>query len=504
MAARSLRTITLVLAICLSSLTWAVPPARANSLCVNMGGTGGCYGTIADAINHAGPGDTIHIAGGSPYSERLTIAESLTLAGDDAATTIIDGASLGQVLRITGTITVSLTNLTIRNGHSGLGDTPDQWGGGIHNELATLTLNDVIVISNTTGGDNQCCAGNGGGIYSRNAIVTLNHSTVSFNTTATPGSNAPDGYNGGDGGGIFNDQGTVILNDSTVSGNVTGSGSDGVTNGGFGGYGGGVDSFHGLLTLNRSSISGNVTGNGGSGMFGGRGGVFDDMGKLAINASTISGNKTGVGGSGSSSFGSAGVGGGIYINGTGGFVPNLAGISNSTISANATGQGLSGSQHGNGGGIFAAYANPINITNTTLAYNTVDPGQQGGGIANTLGTVTLKNSLLAFNRTTSGPTSLEDCSGTLTSLGYNAILEPFCTITPTVGDQFFLVGITVAPLANALPPGSLAIDAGDNSACPSTDQRGFKRPVFGGIALRCDVGAFELYRFGVRLPAIVR
>jgi hypothetical protein len=481
MAARSLRSITLVLAICLSILTWAVPPARANSLCVNMGGTGGCFGTIAAAISAAGPGDTIHIAGGSPYLERLTIAKSLNLAGDDAATTIIDGASLGQVLRITGTITVSLTNLTIRDGHSGLGDTLDQWGGGIHNELATLTLNDVIVTFNQTGGDNLCCAGNGGGIYSRNATVTLNHSTVSFNSTAAPGPHVPDGYNGGDGGGIFNDHGTVILNDSTVSGNVTGSGSDGATNGGFGGYGGGVDSFDGLLTLNRSSISGNVTGNGGSGTFGGPGGggggVFDDMGRLTINASTISGNKTGVGGSGGSAFGASGVGGGIFINGTGGFVANLVDISNTTISANATGQGLSGSRNGNGGGIFAQFANPINITNTTLAFNTIDPGQQGGGIANTLGTVTLKNSLLAFNRTTSGPTSLTDCSGTLTSLGYNAILEPFCTITPTVGDQFFLVGITVAPLANnggptltnALPPGSLAIDAGDNSTCSPTD-----------------------------------
>lgn len=80
------------------------------------------------------------------------------------------------------------------------------------------------------------------------------------------------------------------------------------------------------------------------------------------------------------------------------------------------------------------------------------------------------------------------------------------------GDQFYVRGQIVNPLAdnggptqtNALPPGSIAVDAADNSTCPSTDQRGFHRPVFGGLHLRCDVGAFELYRFGVRLPLVVR
>src|SRR5690348_14199884 len=111
MVARFFGRFTLVLSILLGVLTWAAPPAHANNLCVNHGGLGGCKGTITEAIAAAASGDTIHIAGGSPYLERITIAKSLSLVGDSAATTIIDGALLGQVVRITGTVTVYLTNL---------------------------------------------------------------------------------------------------------------------------------------------------------------------------------------------------------------------------------------------------------------------------------------------------------------------------------------------------------------------------------------------------------
>jgi hypothetical protein len=40
---------------------------------------------------------------------------------------------------------------------------------------------------------------------------------------------------------------------------------------------------------------------------------------------------------------------------------------------------------------------------------------------------------------------------------------------------------------HALLPGSPAIDAGDNTACPATDQRGVTRP----LGAACDIGAYE-------------
>jgi hypothetical protein len=48
-----------------------------------------------------------------------------------------------------------------------------------------------------------------------------------------------------------------------------------------------------------------------------------------------------------------------------------------------------------------------------------------------------------------------------------------------------------------LLPGSPAIDAGANSGCPATDQRGVARP----YGLRCDIGAFE-FNLALVLPTI--
>ena len=464
---------------------WAAPGAKANNLRVNPGGTGGCFATITAAISVAAAGDTILIVGAcGTYFERLTIDKSLNLIGEGAASTTIDGAEIGQVIRITAAVTVTLTGLAIRHGQAGTGSLTDQTGGGIRSELASLTLNYVVVSNNQTGGGAAAAGAKGGGISNDRGNLTLNDTTVSGNITGTPAEdNAPNsvGGSGGYEGGIYNDRGSLTLNDSTISGNVTGAGAHGSDTGGRAGFGGGMAANQGTLTLNRSTIRGNVTGNG----------------------------------AGGGTNGASGSGAGLYVDGSPLF-NRVVKIINSTVSGNLTGHGLFGNDGGDGGGIFVYRTNTVNLLNVTLAYHSVDADQIGGAIANNGGTVYVKNSLLAHNHNAFGVNNITDCSGTVISLGYNVMMEPDCTMLPsatgTPKDHFYVRGTLLAPLADnggptlthALVPGSVAIDAADNATCSPTDQRGFSRPVFGGTALACDVGAFELYRFGVRLPLIVR
>ncbi|MEK7324904.1 MAG: choice-of-anchor Q domain-containing protein, partial [Chloroflexota bacterium] len=203
-------------------------------------------------------------------------------------------------------------------------------------------------------------------------------------------------------------------------------------------------------------------------------------GTLALTNVTISNN-------------AASSGGGIYISGSGGLT-----MTNVTISTNTA--------TGDGGGVTIASGGTGALTNVTITNNTADSNADdtgnGGGIrlSSTVGVVTLKNTLIAGNVDNSPTTLNPDCSGAMTSQGYNLLgNNTGCTFTPTTGDQVGTAGSPINPLlgplqnnggqtsTHALLTGSPAINAGANAACPATDQRGVSRPQ--GAA--CDIGAYE-------------
>jgi hypothetical protein len=83
-------------------------------------------------------GDTLAIAAGTYTEAGITVNKSLTLQGEDAATTIVQGAATqgtatDRVFTIASGVTVTLQALTIRYGHAA------NHGGGIGND-GTLTL----------------------------------------------------------------------------------------------------------------------------------------------------------------------------------------------------------------------------------------------------------------------------------------------------------------------------------------------------------------------------
>ena len=149
----------------------------------------------------------------------------------------------------------------------------------------------------------------------------------------------------------------------------------------------------------------------------------------------------------------------------------------------------------NGRGDFLVHNKSTHMNGVTITDNTA--GTAGGGIyVETLGAVELKNPLIADNTATTDP----DCSGNLTSYGYNLIENTTgWTISGDTTGNLTGLDPKLGPLADnggptetcALLAGSPAIDAGsctDISGNPvSYDQRGVARP-FGS---NCDIGAYE-------------
>ena len=78
----------------------------------------GNYQTIQEAIDAANPGDIIQVSAGT-YNECLFINKTLTLKGEDKATTIIDGCGSPTVIQVNLT-TVNIIGFTIKGGSNGI------------------------------------------------------------------------------------------------------------------------------------------------------------------------------------------------------------------------------------------------------------------------------------------------------------------------------------------------------------------------------------------------
>jgi CSLREA domain-containing protein len=297
--------------------------------------------------------------------------------------------------------------------------------------------------------------GSGGGIYAADPVV-VTRSLISGNVTGAGGRNgdttggpggvstgqngvAGDGGDsiaataggGGFGGGLAVLAGSTIVND-TLSGNHTGAGGD--VGGGTGGRGGNAINVAG----NGGDGDGGIAGSGGDGA-----GLLTDSGAWTLRNGTIAANA--LGGAGAASTGVGGAGG------TGG---NASG---------APGSGRAGvpGSPGEGGAVFTAQtdsANPLTLANTIIAGNDT-PGC--GGI--------FPGVIVGARDISLGDTS---CPG--------------ANVDPKLGPLAANGGPTKT---RALGAGSPAIDAvpARGAGCPTTDQRGVKRP--NGRA--CDIGAYE-------------
>ncbi len=262
---------------------------------------------------------------------------------------------------------------------------------------------------------------------------------------------------GDSGGGLYNNAGTAILQGALVVGNQAR-------------YAGGLRNT-GTMTLLDTTVSGNQSTYYGGGLL--------SSSRLVLTSSTIDANTAGTNG------------GGVYV------PLGTATLENSTISGNRANAGT-------GGGVWIYYQAVMTATNVTIGGNGPGGGifnyhEQGRNQADSVPQALLQFGNIRLVNTIIGNNQLADCdrsptSPPIESWGHNLDSDSTCSL----GQPTDLPGVDplLAPLADnggptpthALLPGSPAIDAGDDAACPATDQRGVARPQ----GPHCDIGAYEV------------
>ena len=93
---------------------WSGPQGQlfAATLCVNPGGTGGCFAKIGDAVAAAAKNDTIQVAAGV-YAEDVVIGKPLSLVGAGRSSTIINAKGLANGVYVDGLDNRGLTNVVV-------------------------------------------------------------------------------------------------------------------------------------------------------------------------------------------------------------------------------------------------------------------------------------------------------------------------------------------------------------------------------------------------------
>jgi hypothetical protein len=342
------------------------------------------------------PGDNVNASGDL---DLLGGAGDLTISGNGAANTIIDGNLNDRVFDVdptaAGAIGATISGVTIQRGGSGALFS----GGGIRN-ARVLTLTQSTIISSTAqdgggifntgtatleavtiGPNNSATAGSGGGIScgTAGAQLSLTNSAI-FSDTASA-----------HGGGLFN-AGSAVVDGSDLHDNQAGGNGGGISNGtpaaqltltnGSNVRDNSASVGGGLFNAGTATVDGSTVGPG-NGATGGNGGGISNAGPPAqltlTNGAVIRDNTASVHGGGLFNAGTATVDGttvGPNNAATGG---NGGGISNGTAAAQLTltsSAVLSDTASLHGGGLFNA--GTARVEGSSFTDN--QAGNNGGGI----------------------------------------------------------------------------------------------------------------------------
>jgi hypothetical protein len=313
-------------------------------------------------------------------------------------------------------------------------------GGGIHVRDCDPTITDCNISHNAC--TTMSLYSNGGGIACLDSSPTISGCRILANDGIA--------YGGG-----------VTCGDNTTMSDCLVSGNEAI-------FGGGIFCDHNT-TVENCQITGNSA-------VSGSGGGIKSGGNVKVTCCLISGN---------SAYG----GGGLLCSGS-------EVISNCVISENAT------TTTGHGGGISCTSDAPT-VINCTITGNSA--GVYGGGISSTLGgALNVTNCIIYYNAAPNGHeiAVLSATDPSTLTIGYSdvqggsaeAYVESGCTLSYGPGninvDPHF---VNPARDDYHLFWDSLCIDVGDDFApdLPLTDRDGYPRIMFGRLAKRVDMGAYE-------------
>jgi hypothetical protein len=421
-----------------------------------------------------GANDTIVIPASSAHY-MVTAGEidpntPLTITGAGPSSTVIDAGGANRTFHFPSTGgSATISGVEFTGGHS----TTGHGGGAIMSDLPQVDITGSAFVGNSaTASGGQV---NGGGALWLASGGTIDSTTFTGNSfTGTGGI----GNNGG--GAIFNSNLALTVTNSTFSGNSASIESTS-NNGGGAIYQDGSDETFTHDTFTNNSVQ--MTATGGSAQSNGGGANYQDGRALTVEGTTFGGNALSITGVSANSGGGA-----IFHDGTG----ELS-LTNSTFDGNSASPLGSGPVTG-GGGLISNSSSQTTITNSTFFAN--NTSGTGGNLlgSNGASTIVPKNAIFAGGV----GLSASNCAGPaiFSSVGHNLedTTPSQCGLTAS-SDKVGLNPL-LGPLVNngggaltlELLPGSPAVDAGDDSGCPTTDERGLTRPQ--GAA--CDIGALEV------------
>ncbi len=345
-------------------------------------GTATCYVPVSHPTVTAALADaacpTVYVHSGT-YKERLTIERDVTIQGVGALPVELDGDAAGTVVTIAVGKTVTLANLTVKNGRASS-------GGGIVN-AGGLVLRDAKVIDNVA----SATAGAGGGIYQSGGSLELDNALVAHNHAQTTGP-VGDTEARARGGGIYLAGGALTL----AAGSKVEANDVIMTTPGGVGQGGGIYAetasvlIRGAsaVRLNRVEVDGDTGGATAAG-----GGIYQIGGVLGVReGAAIDSNEV----TASAQSGAAkATGAGAYLDGAAVVIEDAFVRTNEASAATDTGEAAA-----TGGGMYVS-GGTLSAHRTTVAENKAsavggpdvsDPLAAGAGLALYEGTATLTES----------------------------------------------------------------------------------------------------------------